>query len=68
MYVFLERLAQDVFFEALNQLRDRVGVGPCFAAVVAWSESVGVVSLMDKGGFQRISLSPGLKQPCLVKI
>jgi hypothetical protein len=30
MYLFLERLAQGVFFEVLNQKRDGVGVGPCF--------------------------------------
>ena len=29
--------------------RDSVGIDPCFAAVVAGSESVGVVSLIDKG-------------------
>jgi hypothetical protein len=48
MYV-LERLAQGVFFEVLDQLRDSVGVGPCFATVVAGPESVGIVSLIDKG-------------------
>jgi len=45
----LERLAQDVFFEVLDQLGDSVGIGPCFAAVVAGPESVGVVCLIDKG-------------------
>jgi len=45
----LERLAQGVFFEVLNQLGDSVGVGPCFATVVARSEAVGVVCLIDKG-------------------
>jgi hypothetical protein len=45
----LERLVEGIPFEVLNQERDRVGVGPCFAAVVAGSESVGVVSLIDKG-------------------
>jgi hypothetical protein len=45
----LERLAQGVPFEVLNQERDSVRIGPCFAPVVAWSEPVGVVSLIDKG-------------------
>jgi hypothetical protein len=56
----LERLVEGVPFEVLNQERDSVGVGPCFAAVVAGSESVGIVSLTNKGAveFQRISLSP----------
>ena len=45
----LERLAQDVFFEVLYQLRDSVGIDPCFATVVAGPQSVGVVSLIDKG-------------------
>jgi hypothetical protein len=45
----LERLAQDVFFEVADQLGESVGVGPGLAAVVAGSESVGVVSLIDKG-------------------
>jgi hypothetical protein len=49
LYVFLERLVEGVFFEVLNQERDRIGVSPCLARVVAWSESVGVVSLIDKG-------------------
>jgi hypothetical protein len=31
----LERLAQDVFFEVFDQLRDSVRVGPGFARVVA---------------------------------
>jgi hypothetical protein len=56
----LERLAQGIFFEVLDQLGDSVRIGPGFAAVVAGSESVGVVCLIDKGAveFQRISLSP----------
>ena len=45
----LERLAQGVFFEVFDQLGDSVGVGPGFAPVVAGPESVGVVSLIDKG-------------------
>jgi len=45
----LERLAQGIFFEVLNQLGDSVGIDPGFAAVVAGSESVGVVCLIDKG-------------------
>jgi hypothetical protein len=45
----LERLAQDVFFEVADQERDSVWIGPCLAAVVTGSESVGVVSLIDKG-------------------
>jgi hypothetical protein len=49
MYVFLERLAQGVFFEVLNQERDGVGGGPSFATVVAGSQSVSVVCLIDKG-------------------
>ena len=49
MYVFLERLAQCIPFEVINQKRDRVGAGPCLAAVVAGPESVGVVSLTNKG-------------------
>jgi hypothetical protein len=51
----LERLAQDIPFKVLNQLRDSVGVGPGFAPVVAGSQSVGVVCLIDKGavGFER---------------
>lgn len=48
MYVFLERLAQCIPFEVLDQKRDGVGAGPCFAAVVAGPESVGVVSLTNK--------------------
>ena len=57
MYV-LERLVEGVFFEVLDQLRDSVWTGPGFAPVVAGSESVGVVSLTNKGalGFRRISL------------
>jgi hypothetical protein len=45
----LERLVEGVPFEVLNQLRDSVWIDPCLAAVVAWAESVGVVSLIDKG-------------------
>jgi len=45
----LERRVQDVFFEVLNQERDSVGIDPCIATVVAGSEFVGVVSLIDKG-------------------
>jgi hypothetical protein len=45
----LKRLVEGVFFEVLNQLRDSVGVGPGFAPVVAGPESVGIVSLIDKG-------------------
>ena len=57
----LERLAQDVFFEVADQLRDRVG--PCLGAVVAGSGSVGVVSLIDKERWpRRISLSPACPQ------
>ena len=37
----LERLAQDVFFEVLDQLGDSVRIDPCLAAVVAGPESVG---------------------------
>jgi hypothetical protein len=45
----LERLVEGVFFEVLNQERDSVWIGPCFATVVAGPESVGVVCLIDKG-------------------
>jgi hypothetical protein len=45
----LERLVEGVPFEVLNQQRDSVRIGPCLAPVVAGSESVGVVSLIDKG-------------------
>ena len=45
----LERLVESVAFEVLNQLGDSFGVGPCFATVVAWSQSLGVVCLIDKG-------------------
>jgi hypothetical protein len=50
----LERLAQDIPFKVLNQLGDSVGVGPGFAPVVAGSQSVGVVCLIEKGavGFE----------------
>jgi hypothetical protein len=55
---------QDVFFEILDELGDSVGVGPCFATVVAGSESVGVVCLIDKGamGFKNFLIA-GLKPP-----
>jgi hypothetical protein len=46
---WLERLVEGVPFEVLNQKRDGVGVGPGVATVVAGPESVGVVSLIDKG-------------------
>jgi hypothetical protein len=49
MYVVLERLVECIPFEVLDQERDRVGVGPCLGAVVAWSQSVRVVCLIDKG-------------------
>jgi hypothetical protein len=49
LYVFLERLVEGVPFEVLNQNRDSVRVGPLLAAVVAWPEPVGVISLIDKG-------------------
>ena len=45
----LKRLVEGVPFEVLNQERDSAWIGPCFAAVVAGSESVGVVSLTYKG-------------------
>ena len=45
----LERLAQDISFKVPNQLGDSVWVGPGFAPVVVWSQSVGVVSLTNKG-------------------
>ena len=45
----LERLVEGVPFEVLNQERDSAGIDPYLAPVVAWSESVGVVSLIDKG-------------------
>ena len=45
----LERLAEGVPFEVLNQERDSVRTDPCLASVVAGSQSVGVVSLIDKG-------------------
>jgi hypothetical protein len=44
----LERLAQGIFFEVLDQLGDSVRVGPGFAPVVAGSEPVGIVSLLIK--------------------
>ena len=47
--MFLERLVEGIPFEVLNQERDRVGVGPGLAPVVAWSQAVGVVCLIDKG-------------------
>jgi hypothetical protein len=45
----LERLVEGVPFEVLNQQRESVRIDPGLAAVVAWSQSVGVVSLIDKG-------------------
>jgi hypothetical protein len=45
----LERLVEGVPFEVLNQERDSVGAGPCLATVVAGPESVGIVSLTNKG-------------------
>jgi hypothetical protein len=53
----LERLVEGVPFEVLNQNRDSVRIDPCLAAVVAWSEPVGVVSLIDKGavGFNELA-------------
>ena len=45
----LERLAESVPFEVLDQERDSVGVGPGLAAVVTGSEPVGIVSLTNKG-------------------
>ena len=44
-----KRLAQYVFFKVLNQERDSVRIDPGFAPVVAGSESVGVVCLVNKG-------------------
>jgi hypothetical protein len=37
----LKQLVEGVFFEVLNQERDSVWIGPCFAPVVAGSEPVG---------------------------
>ena len=48
MYEF-ERLVEGLPFEVLNQKRDSVWIGPCFAPVVTGSQSVGVVCLIDKG-------------------
>jgi hypothetical protein len=45
----LEGLVEGVPFEVLDQNRDSVRIDPCFATVVAGSQSVGVVSLIDKG-------------------
>jgi hypothetical protein len=45
----LERLVEGVPFEVLDQNRYSIGVGPGFSTVVAWSQSVGVVCLIDKG-------------------
>jgi hypothetical protein len=45
----LERLVEGIPFEVLNQLGDSVRIGPCLATVVAGSESVGVVGLINKG-------------------
>jgi len=38
----LERLVEGVPFEVFDQLGDSVWIGPCFAAVVAGPESVGI--------------------------
>jgi hypothetical protein len=64
----LERLAQDVFFEVLNQERDSVRVGPCLATVVAWFEPVGVVCLIDKGavGFKESGLDVIRRSVCFL--
>jgi hypothetical protein len=60
----LKRLVEGVFFEVLNQLRDSVGVGPGFAPVVAGPESVGIVSLTNKGAVVSTNFFiAGLKQP-----
>jgi hypothetical protein len=45
----LERLVEGVPFEVLNQERDSVRTDPCLASVVTGSQSVVVVSLIDKG-------------------
>jgi hypothetical protein len=45
----LKRLVEGVPFEVLDQNRDSVGIGPCLASVVTGYQSVGVVSLIDKG-------------------
>jgi len=45
----LERLVEGIPFEVLDQLRDSVRFGPSLAPVVAGSESVGVVGLINKG-------------------
>jgi hypothetical protein len=52
----LERLAQGVPFEVLNQERDSVGIDACLAPVVAGSQSVGVVCLIDKRVFEKFYL------------
>jgi hypothetical protein len=50
----LERLVEGVPFEVLNQERDSVWIDRCLATVVTGSQSVGVVSLIDKGaGFNK---------------
>jgi hypothetical protein len=60
----LERLVEGVPFEVLNQERDSVWIDPCLATVVAGSEPVGVVCLIDKGtvGLGDFFIA-GLKQP-----
>ena len=63
MYVFLERLVEGIPFEVVNQLRDSVRIGPCLATVVAGSEPVGVVSLIDKGAMGFKEFLYCLKQP-----
>jgi hypothetical protein len=45
----LERLVEGVPFEVLDQNRDSVRIDPCLATVVTGSQSVGIVSLIDKG-------------------
>jgi hypothetical protein len=47
-WFFSERLIENVSFEGLDQLGDSLGVGPGFGAVVAGSEAVGGVGLVDK--------------------
>ena len=44
----LERLVEGIPFEVLDQLRDSVRFGPSLAPVVAGSESVGIVGLIDE--------------------
>lgn len=43
----LEGLVEGFFSEALDEAFDGVGLAPGFGAVVAWSQSVGVVCLID---------------------